>query len=152
MHYDFYTVIWAFRIVYDNISWQFSVFQKINISILPSIWHFMPFPGKMSVLQIRRARNKSPINLITPSTWESDRVHLQAISFVPFYFEFYFPPGPLYVRPQKVSQDCFLWNWVASFYFSVTSVYFFQSKSFLLKKILYPFNVLPPFSARLTDF
>lgn len=105
-----------------------SIFSIIHISqyfMKYFIFHFMPFPGKISILQIRRARSKFPINLITLSPWESDHVHFQAISFLPFYFEFYFPAGHLHVRPQKVSQGCFLWNWVAPFSFFVTSVYFF---------------------------
>lgn len=67
------------------------------------------------------------------------------ISFAQFYFEFYFPLGHFYVRPQKISQDYFLWSWEAPIYFSVTSVYFFHSTSFLLKKILHLFKCLVTF-------
>lgn len=90
----------------------------------------MPFSGDISILQIRKAKNIYSIDLIALSTWESHCVHLQVVCFASLYFDFHFQPGHLYVRPQKISQDCFLWNRVTPFYFTAKIVYFFQRTSF----------------------
>lgn len=78
--YDLYKVIWAFIIVCDNTLWQFCKIKKPSIFILLSIWSFMPFPGKISVLHIRISANRSPNYLGTLSTWESDH------AFVVYFF------------------------------------------------------------------
>lgn len=104
--YDFYVVLWAFRIVFDNISCKFC---KVSL-------YFLAF-GILCLFLVKLVFCKLEPETSILSTWERYHVLLWATSFAPFYFEFYFPPSHLYVRPQKVSQDCFLWNWMAPFNF-----------------------------------